>query len=71
MGDEPVESGSRDILSSVRQSNDLSFFNNSKIFDLRNYDRFIDMIEDFPQVSNTYTNLNTLQKFDNKQYMIL
>ena len=64
MGDEPVESGSRDILSSVRQSNDLSFFNNSKIFDLRNYDRFIDMIEDFPQINNTYTNLNTLQKFE-------
>ena len=71
MGDEPVVSGSGNNLSIIRQSNDLTFFNNSRFFDLRSYDRFLDMIEDFPQINNTYTNLNTLQKYDNKHYMIL
>ena len=67
MGSDNVDSRDRGFIRQLRTSMDLSFFNNNKNFNLRNYELYQDMLEDFPTVDNSYVNLNTLPHFDKKK----
>ena len=71
MGSDNADPRDRGFIRHLRNSVDLSFFNSNKNFNLLNYDQFLDMLEDFPIVDNSYVNLNTLPKFQKKKYMVL
>ena len=71
MGSDSVDSRGRDFIGHLRKSNDLSFFNSNKNFDLKSYDQYLDMLEDFPIVDNSYVNLNTLPTFAKRKYIVI
>ena len=71
MGSNNADPRDRGFIRHLRNSVDLSFFNSNKNFNLLNYDQFLDMLEDFPIVDNSYVNLNTLPRFQKKKYVVL
>ena len=71
MGDDPPLVGGRDFLNLIRRSNDLSFFNDNPLFDLRNLDFYQNLFEDIPFTPNSYTNLKSLKKSKDLRYIVL